>query len=131
MKYLLDTVVWMWSIGSPEKIGHAGREILENGREEIYLSAVTSWELSIKMRLGKLHLPAPPAQCVPGFMAKQGLHSLPIAHIHAAKVYDLPLHHADPFDRLLIAQALAEKAAILTADHAFEKYPVQVVWCGK
>ncbi|HEY1802672.1 MAG TPA: type II toxin-antitoxin system VapC family toxin [Terriglobales bacterium] len=130
MKYLLDTVVWMWSIGAVEKISEEGRAILENGREEIYLSAVTSWELSIKMRLGKLQLSASPARCVPEFMAKQGLRSLAITHIHAAKVYDLPLHHADPFDRLLIAQALIEETTILTADHAFEKYHVPIVWCG-
>ncbi len=131
MKYLLDTVVWMWSIGAVENISEEGRAILENGREEIYLSAITSWELSIKMRLGKLQLSASPARCVPEFMAKQGLRSLAITHIHAAKVYDLPLHHADPFDRLLVAQALTEEMAILTADHAFEKYPVPIVWCGK
>lgn len=131
MKYLLDTVVWMWSIGTVEKISKEGQAILEDGSEEIYLSAITSWELSIKMRLGKLQLPASPARCVPGFMAKQGLRSLPITHIHAAKVYDLPLHHADPFDRLLIAQALTEETAILTADRVFEKYPIQMVWCGK
>jgi PIN domain nuclease of toxin-antitoxin system len=131
MKYLLDTVVWMWSIGAVENISEQGREILENGGEEIYLSAVTSWELSIKMRLGKLQLSASPARCVPEFMAKQGLRSLAITHVHAAKVYDLPLHHADPFDRMLIAQALTEETTILTADHAFKKYPVPIVWCGK
>jgi PIN domain nuclease of toxin-antitoxin system len=131
MKYLLDTVVWMWSIGAVENISEQGREILENGGEEIYLSAVTSWELSIKMRLGKLQLSASPARCVPEFMAKQGLRSLAITHIHAAKVYELPLHHSDPFDRMLIAQALTEETTILTADHAFKKYPVPIVWCGK
>jgi PIN domain nuclease of toxin-antitoxin system len=131
MKYLLDTVIWLWSIGSVEKMNEACREILENGREEIYFSAAAAWELSIKARLGKLHLPGPPAQCIPAFMAKQGLRPLPVTHLHAVKVYDLPLHHEDPFDRLIIAQAITEEMTVLTADRAFRKYPVEVLWCGK
>lgn len=64
-------------------------------------------------------------------MAKQGLRGLPVTHLHALKVYDLLLHHADPFDRLLIAQAILEDMTILTSDHVFEKYPVGVLVCGK
>jgi len=130
VKYLLDSVIWLWSIASPEKLNSAARAILEDGTEEIYLSAASSWELTIKMRVGKLRLPAPPGQCIPAFMAKQGLRPLPVSHLHAVKVYDLPLHHSDPFDRLLIAQALLEEMTVLTADRDFEKYPVQMVWCG-
>lgn len=131
MKYLLDTGVWLWSIDSVERISRIGREILESGQEEIYFSAVTSWEVSIKMRLGKVQLPAPPVQCIPAFMAKQGLRPLSVTHIHAVKVYDLPLHHHDPFDRLLIAQAIAEDMTVLTADRVFQLYPVQVLWAGR
>jgi len=130
MKYLVDTVVWLWSLDSVERLGREAREILENGREDIYLSAASAWELSIKMRLGKLSFPGPPAHYVPKFMAKQGLRSLPVTHSHAMKVYDLPAHHPDPFDRLLIAQSIIEEMVILTSDRAFEKYPVQLVWCG-
>jgi PIN domain nuclease of toxin-antitoxin system len=131
VKYLLDTVIWLWSIGSVEKINPTCLDILENGREEIYFSAATAWEVSIKARLGKLHLPGPPAQCIPAFMAKQGLRPLPVSHLHAVKVYDLSLHHQDPFDRLIIAQAITENMTVLTADRAFGKYPVDVLWCGK
>ncbi len=130
MIYLLDTVIWLWSIGPEEKINKIAREILNDGGEEIYLSAVTSWELSIKMSLGKIHLPAPPGQCIPAFMAKQGLRPLSVSHIHAAKVYELPRYHEDPFDRLLIAQAIVEQMTVLTSDRAFGKYPVEVLWCG-
>ncbi|HTR65746.1 MAG TPA: type II toxin-antitoxin system VapC family toxin [Terriglobales bacterium] len=130
MKYLLDTIVWFWSVSSFERIGMAGREILGNGREEVYLSAVTGLEVSIKMRLGKMRLMAPPAECIPAFMAKQGLRPLMVTHSHAVKVYDLPLIHRDPFDRLIIAQAMAEGMCVLTADRVFEKYPVDVLWCG-
>jgi PIN domain nuclease of toxin-antitoxin system len=131
VKYLLDTMVWIWSIDSVERIGNRGREILENGLEELYLSAATSWEVSIKMRLGKLKLPAPPAECVLPFMVKQGIHPLPVTHAHGLKVYDFPLYHNDPFDRLIIAQALVEDMVILTSDRAFQKYPVEILWCGK
>ncbi len=131
MKYLLDTGVWLWSTNAPEKIAAGGRSILETGANEIYLSAVVSLEISIKMRLGKLELPAPPGECIPAFMVKQGLRPLSITHIHAVKTYDLALHHKDPFDRLLISQAISEGMTILTADRAFRKYPVELVWCGK
>jgi PIN domain nuclease of toxin-antitoxin system len=129
MKYLLDTAVWLWSLKSPELIGDEGRRVLELGEEEIYLSAVTSWEISIKMRLGKLDFPGPPAHHVPRFMAKQGLRPLSVTHSHAAKVYDLPAHHSDPFDRMLIAQALVEGMVILTSDPWLKKYPATLLWC--
>lgn len=131
MKYLLDTVVWLWSIASVEKLNKIGRKVLDNGKEEIYFSAATAWELSIKARLGKLELPASPAECIPAFMAKQGLRPLPVTHIHAVKVYDLPTHHQDPFDRLIIAQAMTEEMTVLTSDRVFAKYSVEVLWCGK
>ncbi len=131
MKYLLDTVAWLWSVHADERLGDGAREILANGKEEIYLSAASSWELSIKMRLGKLNFPGPPAQVVPAFMAKQGLLSMAVTHLHAVKVYDLPAHHSDPFDRLIIAQAMVEEMTVLTSDRIFEKYPIDVVWCGK
>ena len=131
MKYLLDTAVWLWSLKSPELIGEQGREILADGQEEIYLSAITSWEISIKMRLGRLNFDAPPPQHVPRFMAKQNLRSLSVTHSHAAKVYDLPIYHSDPFDRMLIAQALVEDMVILTSDRSFRKYPAELLWCGR
>jgi PIN domain nuclease of toxin-antitoxin system len=131
VKYLLDTAVWLWSTNEVDRIGDAGREILTDGRQEIYLSAATAWELSIKMRLGKLQFPGPPSSSVPAFMTKQGLRPLTLTHAHAVGVYDLPLHHTDPFDRLIIAQALAEDMVILTSDRMFKKYSVDLVWCGK
>jgi PIN domain nuclease of toxin-antitoxin system len=131
VKYLLDSGIWLWSIDSVEKINSSGREILENGREEIYFSAASVWELSIKVRLGKLHLPSPPAQCIPAFSAKLGLKPLPVTQLHAVKTFDLEAHHSDPFDRLIISQAIDESMTILTSDRIFLKYPVELVWCGK
>jgi len=131
MKYLLDTMVWLWSVGPTDKIGSAGLKVLTNGEEEIYLSAASSWEIAIKTKLGKFELLEPPGRYVPKRLAEQGIRSLSITQSHSLKVYDLPLHHQDPFDRLIIAQAIDEEMAVLTADQAFRKYAVDVVWCGR
>ncbi len=131
MKYLLDTMVWLWSVGPTENIGATGLEILRSGGEEIWLSAASSWEISIKAKLGKFKLPEPPGSYVRDRLARQSIRSLAITQDHTLKVYDLPLHHRDPFDRLIIAQALLESLVILTSDLVFRKYPVEIVWCGK
>ncbi len=131
MKYLLDTGVWLWTIGPSDKIGKAGLQILSNGGEEIYFSAASAWEVAIKMRVGKLHLPEAPGRYVPKRLRDQGIRPLPVTQSHSLGVYDLPSHHNDPFDRLIIAQAIAEEMAVLTADRMFEKYPVDLLWCGK
>jgi len=128
MKYLLDTSVWLWSVGPLERLNREGRELLADGKQEIYLSAASIWEISIKASLGKLRLPGTPETYIPKRLAEQSIQPLPVFHQHALKVYSLPWHHQDPFDRLLIAQAQAEDMIILTADRAFEKYDVAIVW---
>jgi PIN domain nuclease of toxin-antitoxin system len=131
MKYLLDTMVWLWSVGPARTIGTAGLEILTSAQNEIYLSAASSWEIAIKTRLGKFQLPEAPAHYVPKRLAEQAIRSLPINQDHSLRVYDLPLHHSDPFDRLIIAQAIVEEMTVLTSDRIFEKYPIDVIWCGR
>jgi PIN domain nuclease of toxin-antitoxin system len=131
MKYLLDTGPWLWTLTEPERANNQAAELIANGQEQIYLSAVSAWEISIKWALGKLQLPEPPPILVPKTMEAQGLRPLTISHAHALAVSDLPRHHTDPFDHLLIAQARMEGMAILTADHAFERYDVEVLWCGR
>jgi PIN domain nuclease of toxin-antitoxin system len=130
MKYLLDTSVWLWSLTASERINKKARQLLASGREELYLSAASSWEISIKWALGKLQLPEPPRSYVPKRLAAQGIRPLAITHTHALAVSELPTHHSDPFDRLLIAQAQIEDMVILTADRAFEPYGVKILWCG-
>jgi PIN domain nuclease of toxin-antitoxin system len=131
MKYLLDTMVWLWSLGSVENIGDEGRAILTDKNADIYLSTASSWEIAIKAKIGKSTLPEPPPRYIPKRLAEQNIQALTINQTHALKVYDLPLHHRDPFDRLIIAQALIEEMVVLTSNRDFEKYPVQVVWCGR
>ncbi len=131
MKYLLDTMVWLWSVGPTDKINEAGLGVLANGEAEVYFSAASAWEVAIKTQLGKFTLTESPRTYVPKRLSAQGIRSLSITQSHTLKAYDLPGHHRDPFDRLLIAQAIVEDMTILTADRAFSKYPVEVLWCGK
>jgi PIN domain nuclease of toxin-antitoxin system len=130
MRYLLDTGVWLWSQTRPERLGKRAIKLLSSVPEgdELFLSAASAWEISIKFHLGKLPLPEPPALYLPSRM--RGLVPLPITHAHALAAGELPLHHADPFDRLLIAQARLEGMVLLTADRNFRKYDVAVLWCG-
>ena len=131
MKCLLDTSVWLWSLTTWERINEKARGVLSSGRNELYLSAASSWEIAIKTALGRLQLPEPAASYIPKRMATEGIRPLTITHTHALAVSDLPLHHGDPFDRLLIAQALTEDMMILTADRTFELYEVDVLWAGR
>jgi PIN domain nuclease of toxin-antitoxin system len=131
LKYLLDTGVWLWSLWEPERISRKAREEITDLSNEVFFSAVSSWEVAIKATAGKLTLPEPPASYVPGRMADQGLRPLPLTHPHALGVYDLPLYHRDPFDRLLIAQAKLEDLIFVTADRLFEQYPVESLWAGR
>lgn len=131
MRYLLDTGVWLWSLWEPERISRNGRAVFADFSHDVYLSAVTSWEVAIKSAAGKLKLPEAPGTYVPRRMADQGLRPLPVSHQHALSVFGLPAHHHDPFDRLLIAQANLEDMILVTADRMIEKYPVPILWAGR
>jgi PIN domain nuclease of toxin-antitoxin system len=131
MRYLLDTATWLWSIGVSKRLNSEVLAVIKDPRSELYFSAVTSWEISIKFRIAKLQLPEPPLTLVPKAIADQGLRPLAISHAHTLAVSTLPLFHGDPFDRLLIAQAQLENMVILTADAAFRQYDVKVMWSGQ
>lgn len=127
MRILLDTHCWLWMQVSPEKLSQEIREILKDPENELFLSAASSWEISIKWALGKLPLPLPPAEYVPSRMERQGVSGLPIQHRHTLQVASLPPHHRDPFDRLLIAQAQVEQLTLLTADSQLADYEVKLL----
>ena len=129
MKYLLDTHIWLWAFTSQMgKLGPATRAILESGDSELYLSAVTSWELSIKWALGRLEMAGRPDQLISQSLRENQLTPLAVSHEQAWLVGDLPPHHHDPFDRLLVAQAIREGLVLITCDQEIRAYPVSIHW---
>ena len=122
MKVLLDTHVWLWMQAEPEKLGLLALELIEEERNELLFSAASVWEIAIKVRAGKLSLPEPVSRYVPSRMQSSGVSALLVSHAHAAGVADLPGHHRDPFDRLLVSQALAEGVPILSSDAQLDAY---------
>ena len=118
MRLLIDTQIFIWAVIDSKKLSSPARQILL-GAAEVFVSAASIWEIAIKIRLGKLegdpHIFA-------AAISQSGFHELPISARHAARVSELPLYHRDPFDRLLIAQALSESLRMLTADRVLCKY---------
>jgi PIN domain nuclease of toxin-antitoxin system len=129
MKVLLDTHIFLWLQTEPKRLGSHLR-LVEDPRNERLLSAASSWEIAIKYRLGRLPLPEPPQRYVPSRMRAIGASALAIEHNHALAVAELEPLHKDPFDRLLVAQAAAFDATILTADEAIAQYPVHTLLVG-
>jgi PIN domain nuclease of toxin-antitoxin system len=126
-RYLLDTQVWLWLGTAPERIRAAALEVLEDENNEILLSAVSSWEISIKYGLGKLSLPVPPHEYVPERIRLSGVTPIGVEHAEALAVAELPLHHRDPFDRLLIVQSRGLAAPLVTSDAVFARYDVELL----
>lgn len=130
MKYLLDTGVLLHSQIAPIRLNRRAVELLEDNSSEVYLSAASSWEITIKVGTGKLILPQPPSEFVVRAIQLMSLQPLEITHSHVEALERLPNYHRDPFDRMLVAQAQAEDMVLLTADRNLEKYPVEMFWCG-
>lgn len=128
MKALLDTHVFLWWITDDQRLSSRVREIIADSTSEILFSAASGWEIAIKARLGRSQLPDDPEIFIPEQLELNAIEALPVQMGHALHVYQLPSHHRDPFDRLLIAQAQLEKLPILTADSQISRYPVEVIW---
>jgi PIN domain nuclease of toxin-antitoxin system len=126
VRLLLDTHAFLWATEAPERLGAHGELIADPANDRI-LSAVGSWEIAIKWALGRLELPEPPSRYVPTRLDALAATSVPIEHAHALAVAELPQHHRDPFDRLLIAQAQLLDLPIVTADRIFTRYQVDVL----
>jgi PIN domain nuclease of toxin-antitoxin system len=131
MKYLIDTSVLIHSLISKPNLNHRALELLADNLSELYLSAVSSWEITIKVRAGRLVLPERPAEFVTRAMQIMSLRALDITHLHALAVDALPNYHGDPFDRMLIAQAVSEQMTLLSTDRTLQKYKVDLMFCGK
>ncbi len=131
MRYLLDTTVFVWLLKEPEKLNQRAADLLEDENHDVFLSTVSSWEVVIKFSIGRLTLPKKPDELLSEVLTNFSFQPLSITHTHSLAVGELAFHHRDPFDRMLIAQARSENLILLTADSMFEKYPVEILWCGK
>jgi PIN domain nuclease of toxin-antitoxin system len=127
VRVLLDTQSWLWLVGDAARFSKRTRKLVADPGNELVLSAVSSWEIAIKHSIGKLELPGEPEDVLPGCMARSAVTPLAVLHSHALRLASLPFHHADPFDRLLIAQAQLEDLAVVTSDSAFRDYEVEVI----
>ena len=128
MAYLLDTHTFLWMRHAPQHLGPEARSICADANSELRLSLVSGWEMAIKLSIGKLRLPQPLRQILVEARTLNGIATLPIEETHVLRVRHLPLHHRDPFDRLLAAQAIEEGLTLLSRDAAFDAYAVQRVW---
>jgi PIN domain nuclease of toxin-antitoxin system len=130
-RFLIDTHCWLWARIAPERLNAAATELIENDENTIVFSAVIAWEIAIKVGLGKLELPEPVNEYVDSRIEAQAMKPLPIYIHHALRVAELPPHHRDPFDRLLIAQAQAEGLPLMTADARIAAYDIEIIWAGR
>ncbi len=128
MKLLLDTHAFLWWVSDNPKLSPRARRLIAAGTNHVFFSAASAWEIAINTGLGRLTV----AGDLQEFMLEQlrlnGFEVLPIHLKHALLIHRLPPHHSDPFDRMLVAQAMAEGLAILSADPALGRYRVRVVW---
>jgi PIN domain nuclease of toxin-antitoxin system len=127
LKILIDTNCWLWLQNNPSKIKKDTRDLLSNKKTQIFFSAASAWEISIKVTIGKLKLPMPPQDYMALRLNKDEYTELPVTIAHASRVHELPQHHKDPFDRILISQALCEGLSIVSSDGIFKKYPVKTI----
>lgn len=127
MSYLLDTHTYLWWLGDPRRLGRQAREVLEDRNISAFVSMVSFWEIAIKSSLGKLSLSRRVEQ-LEAELGEDGLLLLPIRSAHCGGVVSLPFHHRDPFDRLLVSQALQEGASLLSCDATFDAYGVSRIW---
>ncbi len=126
VRILLDTAALIYAVESPERLSPRVNELLQNPQTGLELSVVSLAEIAIKANLGKLKFPAELARMA---IADLGIRLMPYTSEHAFRLFDLPLHHRDPFDRQIISQALAEKIAVVTPDEKFSLYRgLKVIW---
>ena len=128
MNLLLDTHVFIWWTISPNRLSEKASELIANPQNILFLSLVSIWEMQIKTQLGKLSFDLPLADLITRQQEVNDLYLLPIELAHIYNLASLPNHHRDPFDRLLMAQALTENINLISIDKVFDKYPVDRIW---
>ena len=128
MKLLLDTHAFIWFIDGTGQLSQVACNLIGDSRNEKYISIASAWEVAIKVSKGKLTLASPVEQLFPQQIQSNGFYLLGIEWAHLKHVRELPWHHRDPFDRMLIAQAIVEQMVIVSADAAFDAYSITRLW---
>lgn len=128
MNLLLDTCTFLWSIAGGDEISDVARTALADPSNDVYLSSVSAWEITVKHALGRLPLPEPPERYVPSQRIARGIEPLALDEEAALHLSRLPPLHRDPFDRMLVCQALIGALTIVTPDADIARYPVRTLW---
>jgi len=128
LQYLLDTHALIWWISSDNRLSDTAGTLIKSHRNQLYWSVASSWEISIKHALGKIMFDEPPEGLIASELDQNRIEILPILNEHAFLAGQLPLHHKDPFDRMLVAQAQVESMGLITNDPKFSYYDVDVYW---
>jgi PIN domain nuclease of toxin-antitoxin system len=128
VRILLDTCTFLWVIREESRLSAEASALFRNPANDVFLSAVSAWEITVKYQLGRLSLAQPPHIYVPQERVKHGIEPLPLEERAVLELRRLPPLHQDPFDRMLISQAIAENLVLLTPDEWIYQYPVSVRW---
>lgn len=128
MRILLDTCAFLWILNGSDQLSDTARSVFTRADNQVYLSVVSIWEISLKYSLGKLPLPQTPATYLPEKRRAHGILSLDLVEATALQLPRLPQIHRDPFDRMLICQAIILDMVLLTPDEAIRQYPVRTSW---
>ncbi|HXX57697.1 MAG TPA: type II toxin-antitoxin system VapC family toxin [Thermodesulfovibrionales bacterium] len=128
MKAILDTHVFLWWLTDDPRLLGQVRRIIADGENELFLSAASCWEISIKYQLKRLTLPDKPDVFISDQMAENAIRGLPILASHALHVFHLPRLHRDPFDRMIVSQSRLERLPVMTSDPLISQYKVPIIW---
>ena len=128
MRLLLDTNSFLWFINGSDRLSVNAQDLIADLNNQLVLSSASLWEIAIKVSIGKLELLLPYNQLIPEQLEENDINVLPIELSHLTKVIGLPFHHRDPFDRLIIAQALTEDLPVVSSDAVFSQYVVKLIW---
>lgn len=128
MRLLLDTCTFLWVAAGAAELSASARRLFSDPGNDVFLSSVSSWEIVVKHALGRLQLPRPPHEFVPEQRRRHKIAPLPLEEVAVLQFAKLPPYHRDPFDRMLVCQAITNGLTILTPDEAVGRYPVPTIW---
>lgn len=128
MRLLLDTHVWIWWLTDPDRLSRPAYMALRDADSELFLSPASTWELMVKSTAGRVTVSESVEALVEEAIAASGVQPLPVEHRHALQLRQLPAHHRDPFDRMLVAQAQSSGLILVTADQQLAAYDIDTLW---